>query len=190
MSRCVVFDVETPNSHNDRMSSIGVVIVENGAVCGTYSSLVDPETYFDRFNVMLTGITPESVKDAPSFDRLWEDIGPVMESGLLVAHNAPFDMSVLAKCLRAYCIEAPRFMDYACTVRMGRAVYPRFADHKLDTMCWNLGIPLDHHRADSDALAAAKLLIDYERMGLVIDDYVRTYDLASCRTLRSAPSKR
>ncbi len=186
MERFIVFDVETPNSYNNRMSSIGVAVVENGRIAGRFSSLVDPETYFDRFNILLTGITPEAVASAPTFGELWETIGPVMESGVLVAHNAPFDMSVLAKCLKAYCIDAPRYMDYACTVQMGRRAYPLLPDHKLDTMCGFLNIPLDHHRADSDAEAAARLLIDYMQKGLIAEDFIRSYDLASCRTCRKS----
>ncbi len=37
----------------------------------------------------LTGITPELVEGKPTFPELWEQIGPMMDSGLLVAHNAP-----------------------------------------------------------------------------------------------------
>ena len=182
MSRFIVFDVETPNSRNDRMSAIGIAVVENGVVCDTLSTLVNPETYFNSFNIALTGITPEMAEGAPSFDELWKGIGPIMQSGVLVAHNAPFDMSVLSKCLRAYCCEAPRFFDYACTVTMGRRVYPRLPDHRLDTMCHHLRIPLDHHRAESDALAAARLLIDYGQKGLLVEDYIRTYDIALGKT--------
>ena len=61
--RYIAFDVETPNYANDRMSAIGVTVVENGEIVGTYDTLVNPETYFDSFNVRLTGITPEMVTD-------------------------------------------------------------------------------------------------------------------------------
>jgi len=188
MSRFIAFDVETPNSHNDRMSAIGLAVIEDGRILRTFTTLIDPETYFDRFNVMLTGITPEAVINAPTFDRVWDVIGPAMLSGILVAHNAPFDMSVLAKCLRAYCIDAPQYLEYACTVQMGRRAYPSLPDHKLNTLCDHLGIPLDHHRADSDALACARLLLDYERNGLAPEDFIRRYDLMGFRTLRRGTS--
>ena len=100
--RYVVFDVETPNSRNDRMSAIGVVVVEDGMVAEEWSALVNPETWFSRFNIQLTGITPEMAARAPAFDELWETrLGPLLDGGgLLAAHNAPFDMGVLAKCLQ------------------------------------------------------------------------------------------
>ena len=57
--RYLVFDVETPNARNDRMSAIGLTLVEDGQVRRTHATLINPETWFDDFNIRLTGITPE-----------------------------------------------------------------------------------------------------------------------------------
>ena len=97
--RYIAFDVETPNSANNRMSDIGVTVVERGEVVEQYDYLVNPETWFASFNVALTGITPEMVADKPTFPQLWRELEPLFSSGLLVAHNAPFDMSV-QMCIR------------------------------------------------------------------------------------------
>lgn len=184
--RFVAFDVETPNHRNDRMSAIGIAVVENGTVKEEFSSLIDPETEFDRFNMQLTGITPEAVEDAPTFRELWPVLEGYLSSGLLIAHNAPFDMSVLAKCLRAYEIDWRRTAEYACTVRMGRACYPYLPNHRLDTMCSYLGIGLDHHRAGSDSRACAELMIRYLRRDTDIRRFRRVYDLELQRTLGGA----
>lgn len=82
MPRFIAFDVETPNHLSDRMSAI-----------------------FDYFNTRLTGISEETVWDAPTFPELWPEIEPLMSGGLLVAHNAVFDMGVLKKCLQYYEID-------------------------------------------------------------------------------------
>lgn len=179
----VVFDVETPNASNSRMSAIGLTVVEDGRIVDELFTLVNPETYFHPFNVALTGITPEMAERAPTFDRLWETIGPVMSSGLLVAHNAPFDMSVLAKCLRAYCIDWRDQTGYACTVQMSRRCWPQLPNHKLDTLCAYLDIPLDHHKADSDSRACAQILLAGLDQGVDMDRFRRTYDLRAIRTL-------
>ena len=47
----VVFDVETPNRANDRMSAIGITIIRNGRIADDYYTLVDPETHFDQRRV-------------------------------------------------------------------------------------------------------------------------------------------
>lgn len=59
MARYIVFDVETPNARNDRISAIGITVVEDRAITDSYYTLVNPETAFDPFNIRLTGITPE-----------------------------------------------------------------------------------------------------------------------------------
>lgn len=173
----IIFDVETPNHRNDRMSAIGVAVVQNGAIVKELETLVNPEAPFDRFNIQLTGITPEAVADAPTFGRLWPELEPIFSSGLLVAHNATFDMGVLAKCLRDYGISWRTSADYACTVQMGRKCYPGLPNHKLDTLCRHLRIPLDHHRAGSDSRACASLLIDYQKHGLDPARFQRAYAL-------------
>jgi DNA polymerase III subunit epsilon len=177
MSRYIVFDVETPNYANDRMSAIGIAVVENGAIAEEFYSLVNPEAGFDDFNIRLTGITPEMVKDQPAFPALWERIQPLFESGTLAAHYAPFDMGVLEKCLKAYQIAWRPFVNYTCTCVMGRAAYPRLFNHKLNTLCDHLGIELDHHHAGSDSRAAALLLLDYISRGLDVKRFTRRYSL-------------
>lgn len=184
MDRYIAFDVETPNSRNHRMSSIGIAVVEGGEIIDHFSSLIQPETHFDGFNMYLTGITPELVENAPTFAELWEDIGPLMLSGVLVAHNAAFDMGVLSRCLMDYEIDVPRYRKYICTVTMGRKCFPHLPNHKLNTLCECRGIPLDHHRADSDSIACAKLLLDYCHCGMDTEPFLRTYDLWNGITVR------
>lgn len=182
--RYIAFDVETPNSANDRMSAIGITVIENGAIVDDFYSLVNPEARFDYFNVQLTGITPQMAAKAPVFSELWAEIEPVMSSGVLIAHNAPFDMGVLAKCLDAYAIGWQSVARYACTCVMGRACYPELSNHRLNTMCGYLELELDHHNAASDSRACGELLLDYMRHGLNVGRYVRRYDLAQRRTVR------
>ena len=40
--RYIAFDVETPNSYNDRMSAIGITVIENNQIVDTIYSLVNP----------------------------------------------------------------------------------------------------------------------------------------------------
>lgn len=174
MARYIVFDVETPNHYNSRMSSIGITVVEDGCITDSFYSLVDPEQPFDWFNVMLTGINEESVFDAPAFPELWEQIEPLMSSGILVAHNAGFDMGVLRKCLCDYGIVWRETVQGLCTVVMGRRLLPGIS-HKLNDMCDYYGISLNHHQADSDSLACAEILLRYIESGADPGDFIRTY---------------
>ena len=174
MPRFVVFDVETPNRLNNRMSAIGITVIEDGVITETFESLVDPETSFDWFNTQLTGISQESVWDAPAFPELWAKIEPLMGSGLLVAHNAVFDLGVLKKCLQSYDIAWRPYTRYLCTVQMGRRVLPGVG-HGLQELCDYYGIGLDHHRAGSDSRACAEILLRYLDAGADVRQFIRTY---------------
>lgn len=187
--RYIAFDVETPNYANDRISAIGVTVIEGGAVAGRYYSLVDPETYFSPFNVALTGITPAMVAGKPAFPALWRQLGPLLDSGLLAAHNAPFDMSVLAKCLRHYGIFWRSTVPYLCTCQMSRRLLPGLPDHRLDTLCDCLELGLTHHHAGSDSLACGEILLHHLRSGAEPGPFIRTYDLERVCTVK-APSAR
>ena len=179
----IAFDVETPNHRNDRISAIGIAVIEDGEITQSTGVLIDPETEFDAFNIALTGITPEAVRGKMTFPALWERIGPAFSENLLLAHNAQFDMTVLAKCLRHYEIDCPAFLSYACTCRMARRFYPYMSHHGLADMCELYGIPLDHHKADSDARACAELAVKYAEYGKDITPFFRRFDVKKMKTL-------
>lgn len=174
MSRYIVFDVETPNRYNNRMSAIGISVIENGVITREFYSLVNPEQTFDAFNTVLTGISEESVADAPTFAQLWPEIEPMMSGGILVAHNASFDIGVLKKCLLAYDIPWKPTVRGLCTVIMGRRLLPGIS-HKLNELCAYYGIGLNHHRADSDSHACAEILLRYLSAGAEPEMFIRSY---------------
>lgn len=176
MSRYIIFDVETPNRYNDRMSAIGISVMEDGEIVQEYYSLVNPETFFDPFNIRLTGIHEDMVADAPTFPQLWEQIRPLFESGILTAHNAVFDLGVLRSCLKSYGIAWKPYVRYVCTVQMGRKVLPGMK-HNLDVLCGYYGIELQHHHAGSDSRACADILLRYLEDGAQTKDFIRTYSL-------------
>ena len=170
----IAFDVETPNRLNHRMSAVGITVIENGSITDEYYSLVDPETHFDYFNTRLTGISEETVRNAPTFPEVWERIEPIMSSGILVAHNAVFDLGVLKKCLDHYEIEWKPYVRYICTVQTGGRVMSGIS-HKLNDLCDHYGIELDHHHAASDSRACAEILLRYIYDGADIRQHIRTY---------------
>lgn len=174
MYRYIVFDVETPNRYNDRMSAIGISVIDGGAITEEFFSYVNPETAFDYFNTRLTGIDRRTVAGAPTFPELWERIGPILSSGILAAHNAVFDLGVLKHCLNGYGIRWKDTARYCCTAQMGRKLIPAMP-HRLNDLCDHYGIALDHHQAASDSRACAELLLKYFSEGADEKKFIRTY---------------
>ncbi len=172
--RIVAFDVETPNSANDSICSIGITVTEGGEVTDERYYLVNPMARFDYENVSIHGITPDMVEDAVTFPDLWREIEPIMRSGILAAHNARFDMGVLAGCLRRARLKADPAL-YVCSLVMARQCVKGLPRYSLDSLCRYYGIALDHHNACSDARACSRLVNIFARMqGL--KSFVRSYD--------------
>lgn len=153
------FDVETPNVRADRLCSIGLTLVEQEKITDSFEYLVYPDTYFDDLCVGVHGITPERVEEEPEFPAIWDRIRPFFEDRLILAHNACFDLNVLKRLFQHYGIEqAP--VRYADTVQISRAVYGKLMpNHKLGTLCRELGIDLDAHHAGSDSYGCAALYL-------------------------------
>lgn len=153
------FDVETPNKKNDRISSIGLIrATSEGKIIDRVQFTVNPEEPFDDFNMRLTGLSPVAVKDSPCFRSLWEnELSDRIEGSILVAHNAPFDLSVLSKSLLGYGYEKPDFV-YACTLEMAKRLHPEYENYKLPTVCSNLDISMGcHHNAMDDVDACFEI---------------------------------
>lgn len=163
-----VFDVETPNRHNDRICSFGLVFVENGQIALTRYYLINPQCSFDSVNIGIHGITPEDVAGMPPFPDVWNKICHYFTDHIVVAHNAAFDLSVLHKTLTYYGIEFPDIW-YLDTMKLVRSFYPDIPNRRLDTVCAYLDLHLEHHNAESDTIAAAEVLLDLLRRGLTND---------------------
>lgn len=158
-----VIDVETPNAKNDSICSIALLRVKEGKVVSKEYHLVDPEDYFDQFNVRLHGISKSMVKGSPSFSELWDRIGHHFNNGIIVAHNATFDLNVLAKSLRRSNLDVPDFR-YVCTYRLSKAVNMGLRRHGLSSVCEFYGIDLDdHHNALCDAVACQEVFARINR---------------------------
>lgn len=144
--------------------SLGVAIVEDGEVKETKHWYFKPPQYpnFDKKNIEINGITPEIVKDAPTFEDLWhEEIYPTIKDKLLVAHNAKFDIGVLNDLLSYYDgLDCYKYFNvYICTKELAQE-FLDLENNRLDTVCEHLGIQLEHHKADSDANACAEIALN------------------------------
>lgn len=186
MDRYTVFDLEMPNRDGNRISAIGICVIENGQITEHYYSLVDPQCKFDKFTIKITGITPELVKGEPTFPDVWEEVKELFEDSIIVAHSVQGDMYVLSRCLQSYGILWKPVVECACTLELGNICYPDFQSHKLDAMCEALDIELDHHNAGSDAEGAAKLLLDYMEHGIDPLEHIVVYDTIKAHAAHKA----
>lgn len=162
MTKICAIDFETANASMLSACSIGVSVIEDGVLSEWWSTLIcPPETAneFSVYNMMIHGITPDMVKDAPDFPEVFERLKESMKDAVLCAHNAAFDMKVLRSLCEYYCIEIPE-NEYFCTVRLSRSVLPFLQRHRLNDVSEYFGIELNHHDAASDARACALIVLN------------------------------
>ena len=147
----ISFDVETPNKNNDRISQIGLLLIQDGKIIENHSTLVNPETYFDPINTKLTGIDSSTVCHAPTFNNYWNSIKELFEKYVVVSHNASFDLTVLYKTLDYYGLQLP-LIKYICTYNESMNRFPDLEKFSLSAMADHFNIPLgNHHDAGADA---------------------------------------
>ena len=166
----ICFDIETTglSAARDKITEIGAVKVENGVITDTFSTFANPEMPIPQKITQLTGITDEMVKDAPSQS---EAVGAFLEfagDNVLVAHNAPFDTSFIAKA----CEDMGREYNYTSidTVAISRAILTDIKNCKLDTVAKFLRLgDFNHHRATDDAEMLARIFINLCQR--LTDDY-------------------
>ncbi len=158
--RYAAMDFETGNGCYTSACSIGLSYYEDDTRVGSESFLIRPPDEVGKFhwyNVKIHGIKRSMVKDAPTFDVVWEKIRERIEGSVLVCHNAGFDTEVLCRCLEFYHVPLPT-CRYICTVEVSKKVWPELENHKLNTVAEALGIALNHHDAASDAHASGEIL--------------------------------
>lgn len=155
----VAIDFETANSYRNSACSIGITRFENFQLVEMKTWLIKPPSWpaFTPFNISIHGITPDMVRNAPTFAQLWPEIAHYFDNSIVIAHNASFDIAVLKAALQVYHIELPRF-SYFCSCIMAKKAWPGKASYSLDNMCRFHKIPLKHHDAGEDAHAAAQLV--------------------------------
>lgn len=160
--KIIALDFETAWYKAYSAIALGVSIIEDNEVIETKSWMFRPpgkRVYIRPDFIDIHGITPEQLKDKPTFLGVWPEIAPYLEDvDCVLAHNASFDRNVLYSTAEFYGINLPN-LDWLCTVRISRATWPDIENHKLSTVCAHLGIPLNHHDAASDAHGCAQIYL-------------------------------
>src|SRR5258706_2317022 len=133
-------DLETTGttSTGDRITEIGIVRVAEGEFLDEWSTLVNPERSIPGDIRVLTGITNEMVREAPTFADLRREVFERLEGHVLVAHNARFDYGFLRNEFRR--VETKYTADVLCTVRLSRRLYPEAVGHGLDSVIARHGL--------------------------------------------------
>jgi len=154
-------DFETANSSNASACSVGMVKVRDGAVVDQAYWLIKPPIGHDQFNEWNTrihGLMAVDVVDAPLWSEQLPSLVGFVGDDHLVAHNAGFDMGVIAAASRASFVDVPSFR-YLCSLQLARKTYS-LDSYRLPVAAMAAGFEdFAHHNALADAQACAAIVV-------------------------------
>lgn len=176
-----VVDVETANASRASICQIGVTKVVDGRIADQWETKVNPEEWFDFFNIRIHGITAEDVRGAPILPDLRAKLGELLEGGVLVGYS-PFDRTAFQRAFEKYGLDALDVQWLDCAEVVRRAWPEKYGcrncKYNLKHVTRDLGIEFKHHDAAGDAEAAAKVLLAaHDATGLDIPDWLERVKL-------------
>lgn len=158
----IVFDLETTglNPAGEEITEIAAVRVVEGEIRDSFQTYVNPHKPIPPEITELTGISDETVADAPDLDKAVPEFLKWAGEGQhpLVAHNAGFDMGFLRTACQRLGIE--REFTSIDTLEMSRLMLPHMHKFKLNILAKELQVgPFEHHRASEDAAVLGRIYV-------------------------------
>lgn len=165
--RIVAIDFETANRNPLSACALGLAIFDGQELIESPYWLIRPPKghgwFIEEWTEDIHGISWFDVKDQPEFSGIAAKvIAHLAKADLVVAHNARFDLRVLHALLKHFQIPAPNF-QHRCTLALARQTWPDLPNHQLSTLATHLSIDLNHHHAQSDAIAAGRVMLALKR---------------------------
>lgn len=156
----IVFDLETTGLKpaTEEITEIAAVLVREGEIKDSFQTYVNPHKPIPPEITELTGISDETVADAPELPEALDKFFAFMGDRVLVAHNAGFDLSFLKAACKKLDIE--REFTYIDTLEMSRIMLPHLSRFKLNILAKELQVgPFEHHRASEDAAVLGRIWV-------------------------------
>lgn len=160
MARIIGLDFETANPTYGSICAAGCAVLEDGEIVERREWLIRPHRTLDRVHgacFAVHGIGWYDLRAAPEFPAVWPVLRRMLTSGgVVVAHNAPFDLGHLRSVLGLYALPPVGF-DSACTLELSRLRLPELESHALDAVARHFGMTFRHHDALEDAATCARI---------------------------------
>ena len=162
----VIVDLETTGASPKKgaaITEVGAVKVRSGEHLGNFESFVNPLSPIPEYITQMTGITDLMLAKAPVIDEIlpaFLEFAGQHNEVIIVAHNAPFDLSFLKSAAKELDITWPKYKTLD-TVTIARQVLTKdeVPNCKLQTLAAYFGTKAQpNHRALDDALATTEIL--------------------------------
>jgi len=153
-------DVETANADRASICQIGIVHIRDGKIEDEWETLVNPEDWFDPWNVEIHGIDEGDVRHSPTIPEIRGELHDRLRGSVLVSHTS-FDRVAFERAMTKYNLEQLQ-VTWLDSARIVRRAWPESYGRRgygLKNIAKDLGISFRHHNALEDARAAAKIVL-------------------------------
>ena len=153
-------DVETANADRASICQIGIVHVQDGEIRDRWQTLINPEDWFDPWNVSIHGIDESDVVNSPILPEVCDELRRRLRGSVLVSHTA-FDRVAFERDMTRYDLEQLQ-VTWLDSAKIARRAWPDSYGARgwgLRNVANDLGISFNHHDALEDAGAAAEIVL-------------------------------
>ncbi|PFG10703.1 exonuclease domain-containing protein [Marinobacter sp. LV10MA510-1] len=169
----VAIDVETANADMASICQIGLAKYKNGVLEKEWSSLINPEDYFDDINISIHGIDEIDVGGAPTLPEIKLQLAEFLSDSICVSHTH-FDRVSIYRAFEKYSLKqlGVTWLDSA---RVARRTWDECAwsGYGLANICKIIGYEFKHHDALEDAKAAGQIILSaIDKTGLDIEAWI------------------
>jgi len=172
-----IIDFETANDDPTSACQVGYVILKKNKTHKIGSYFIKPKTNNFKYTY-LHGITARRVKNELDFHKVWSKIQKDLKGvDYFVAHNASFDKRILDNCLIKFKFKK-NLIKFICTLQISKNYWKKGIDldnYQLSSIAKKIKFNLNHHKAESDAIACAKIIQKLSNTKFFSKNKVRLY---------------
>ena len=153
------FDTETTglDPKQNRVIEFGAIRFDSSGIMARFSVLINPERPMPAEASRINGITDAMLAGKPVAAEVLPDFLSFIGNSVLVAHNAPFDISFMNEELSRLML--PPLSNRVVDTRiLAKDVFPGLPRYALQELAKHFGIEaIDAHRAEDDARVCYEL---------------------------------
>lgn len=141
MKPLLFLDTETTGLKEPRLLQLAFVSDRGD----TFNRMYKPPKPIEIEAMEVNHVTEKMVADCPAFSADVQEVREILGAGIVVAHNAEFDLRVLEA-------ENVFIHDVICTKKVAKHLWPQLKAHRLQYLRYHLGIEIDAgaHEAAAD----------------------------------------
>ena len=131
-----------------------------GKIEDKWETLVNPEDWFDPWNVLIHGIEENDVRHSPTLPEVRGELRDRLRGSVLISHTS-FDRVAFERAMVRYDLEKLR-VTWLDSAKIARRAWPESYGrngYSLKNIAKDLEISFRHHDALEDARAAAEIVL-------------------------------